>query len=55
MTSLSMGGAGHFPDERSMRRLMLGAGFAAVDQRRVRRGPVGVLSPDLVTIAQVAP
>ncbi len=55
MTSLSTGRAGHFPDERSMRRLMLDAGFATVDQRRVRRGSVGVLSPDLVTVAQVAP
>lgn len=55
LTSLSVARAGVFPDERSMRRLMVDAGFAAIRQHRVRRGPVGVLSPDLVTVAEVAP
>lgn len=55
LTSLSTARAGVFPDERSMRRLMLDAGFGAVAQHRVRRGPLGVLSPDLVTVAEVTP
>lgn len=55
VTSLSTARAGVFPDERSMRRLMLDAGFGAVAQHRVRRGPLGVLSPDLVTVAEVTP
>ena len=55
LTTLSTARAGVFPDERSMRRLMLDAGFGAVGQHRVRRGPLGILSPDLVTVAEVTP
>ncbi len=55
LTSLSTARAGLFPDERSMRRLLLDAGFGAVAQHRVRRGPLGVLSPDLVSVGEATP
>ena len=47
------GGAGHFPDQRSLRQQFIEVGFLGVNQSRVRRGPFKLLSPDLVTMARV--
>jgi ubiquinone/menaquinone biosynthesis C-methylase UbiE len=51
LVTMSSGGAGRFPDQRAMSRLFSDAGFASVTQRRVRRGPLSLLSPDLLTVA----
>jgi ubiquinone/menaquinone biosynthesis C-methylase UbiE len=51
IATLSINRTGTFPDQQSMRQLVAMAGFTAVAQRRVRRGPFQLLSPDLVTIA----
>ncbi len=51
---LSSGGAGHFPQEAELKGLFHAAGFRSIRQRRVRRGPFRLLSPDVVTVA-VAP
>ena len=49
VTSLSTGGAGNFPTANTMRQLFEQAGFEQVRQRRVRRGPFRLLSPDVLT------
>jgi len=51
LVSRTIAGAGRFPTQWDMRQLMLDAGFSAVSQRRVRRGPLELLSPDLLTDA----
>jgi ubiquinone/menaquinone biosynthesis C-methylase UbiE len=51
---LGFGGAGHFPQQGELRDLFLAAGFRTVRQKRVRRGPFRLTSPDVVTVA-VAP
>lgn len=52
LVQASIAGAGRFPDQRLMRRLFAEAGFESVEQRRVRRGGVRVLSPDLLTVGR---
>lgn len=49
---LSFGGAGHFPQQGELRELFVAAGFRRVRQRRVRRGPLHLTSPDVVTVAE---
>ncbi len=51
---LSIGGAGHFPQQAELRGLLQAAGFRGIRQRRVRRGLFWLTSPDVVTTA-VAP
>lgn len=51
---MSIGGAGHFPQQTELRDLFVAAGFTQVRQKRVRRGPFRLTSPDVVTVA-VAP
>jgi ubiquinone/menaquinone biosynthesis C-methylase UbiE len=51
VVSLGTAGAGLFPNQQMMRRLVLDAGFAEVVQHRVHRFALGALSPDVVTIA----
>ena len=46
----ALAGAGRFPDERRMRQLFDEVGFVSVQQRRVRRGGLRALSPDLLTV-----
>ena len=49
---LSLGGAGHFPQQAELRGLFEAAGFRDIRQRRVRRGPFQMASPDVLTVAQ---
>lgn len=49
---LSFAGSGHFPQEAELGRLFQAAGFRQVRQRRVRRGPFRLSSPDVVTLAE---
>lgn len=51
---MSLGGAGHFPQQTELRRMFEEAGFLSIRQRRVRRGPFQLMSPDVLTVA-VAP
>jgi ubiquinone/menaquinone biosynthesis C-methylase UbiE len=51
---LGLGGAGRFPQQAELKGLFQAAGFRAVRQMRVRRGPFQLTSPDVVTVA-VAP
>lgn len=51
---MSLGGAGHFPQQAELRGLFEAAGFRDIRQRRVRRGPFQLTSPDVLTVA-VAP
>ena len=45
-------GAASFPDQASMTQLMEDAAFQVLAQRRVRRGPLTLLSPDVLTVAR---
>ena len=51
---MSLGGAGHFPQQTELRGMFEAAGFRGIRQRRVRRGPFQLMSPDVLTVA-VAP
>lgn len=51
---MSFAGASHFPQQSELGRLFQAAGFQRVRQRRIRRGPFQLTSPDVVTVA-VAP
>ena len=51
---MSLGGAGHFPQQTELRRMFEEAGFRSIRQKRVRRGPFQLMSPDVLTVA-VAP
>lgn len=48
---LGLAGAGHFPPQGELREVFRAAGFRGVRQRRVRRGPFQLASPDVVTVA----
>lgn len=48
---LSFGGTGHFPSQAELKGLFQAAGFRQVRQRRVRRGPFHLTSPDVVAVA----
>ena len=51
---LSVGHAGHFPQQDELSGLFQRAGFTDVRRRRVRRGPFHLTSPDVVIVG-VAP
>lgn len=48
---LGFGGSGHFPHQAELQRVFRAAGFRDVRQRRVRRGLLQLMSPDVVTVA----